>query len=1480
MNTIYNVVWNSTTNTWVVASELATGRKKKSSTNKGAAAAVAAVVVATGMVSLTMPGAASAATAGVGGLQFCSPSGNDPYAGYTRAYGIYVTGGMEYGCTPGGSNASAAFSLNNAADTYGGGGFNMATARVTGYKDGTLELKGTNIKFIGDVTFDGKTSVPYFHANSTGADSMAQGGDSVAVGVAANAKGTSAIAIGSSAKTEGDWSIAAGNASSAKASGDVALGASASANGGGQWATAIGTQAQATATQSTAIGGSAKATHHYSVALGQASTTDRINSVSVGNASWQRQVTFVAKGTADTDAVNISQLKGVTRAIGGGAGVNADGSIKAPSYTIQGQAGIADVGTALGKLDAATSANTTAINNINNGGGGGGSNKYFHANSSLADSVATGSNSVAVGGAASAKGTSGIAIGSSASAEGDWTFAGGNAAVAKTAGDTALGASSLANGAGTYATALGVNAQATATKSTAVGANAKAAHHYSVALGQEATTDRINSVSVGNASWQRQVTFVAKGTADTDAVNVSQLKGVTTAIGGGAGVNTDGTIKAPDYVIGGSTVHTVGDAITNIDGRITNVFNGKAGLVQQSAAGANLTVGKDTDGAAVDFTAKAGTTRQLKGVTAGVADTDGVNVKQLNDKLASLPGGSPNAVVYDDASHTLVTLNKGGAATRITNVADGKVEAGSKDAVTGGQLFNAVDGITNAVGEISPKLKYVKFGPSSAQEAAATGSDSVAIGGNAFANGSSALAMGLNSRAAADKAFAAGAGAVANADSALALGAGARAQGANSVALGAGSSVAASENWVVSIGGLTGKRRITNMADGIADSDGATVGQVNKAIDTAMTSKSRLLQATPRATTSSVPVDQLIVAGPTTLGGQIEAKGQNALAIGLNTHATADNAVAVGQNVTAVTKESVGVGQNVVINGERSVVIGSNVSAIADDAAVIGTGAAAEAVGGVAIGKSAAVLSTGTNSVAIGRDTQALAASTVVLGQGSTDDNRANTVSVGSTLGTAVKRQVINVARGTADTDAVNVSQLKGLASAVGGGAAVAADGSVTKPTITVGGNDYATVADAIGAVEAIAGTGDALGVAYDDASKAKVTLNKGAGAVTIANVKAGVADDEAVNVKQLKGAGLVGEDGKAAIAVTYDSDAKDSVTLGSAGKPVKLKNVANATEDDEAINLGQLKSAGLVGGEGSVLDAVTYDVGSNKASVSFGGTNGTVLNNVADGRIEANSRQAVNGGQIAAIKDALEGKITNIDNRVTKIEQNGGGGGSPAYINANGSGDSPKPASAGDTAGVAMGYDSNASGAGASAIGDHATAQGKDSVAVGNNASTSVGGDNSVALGNGSIADRANTVSVGSEGHERTISNVARGNRDNDVATVGQVNETVRDLSASANAYTDKMVNDVWTNLSEELDHSSRQANRGIAAAAALINVTPYVPGHTTVNAGVAGYRGETALGVGVSRWSENGRVNLNAGVSAAQGDEAIFRVGVGYIF
>ncbi|WP_408581693.1 hypothetical protein, partial [Burkholderia cenocepacia] len=64
--------------------------------------------------------------------------------------------------------------------------------------------------------------------------------------------------------------------------------------------------------------------------------------------------------------------------------------------------------------------------------------------------------------------------------------------------------------------------------------------------------------------------------------------------------------------------------------------------------------------------------------------------------------------------------------------------------------------------------------------------------------------------------------------------------------------------------------------------------------------------------------------------------------------------------------------------------------------------------------------------------------------------------------------------------------------------------------------------------------TGESLAVVYDGNAKDTVTL-KGADGTTLSNVKAGVADMDAVNVSQLKGSGLIGDDGKAIAAVTYD---------------------------------------------------------------------------------------------------------------------------------------------------------------------------------------------------------------------------------------------------------------------------------------------------------------------------------------------------------
>jgi hypothetical protein len=533
---------------------------------------------------------------------------------------------------------------------------------------------------------------------------------------------------------------------------------------------------------------------------------------------------------ASTEAINGGQLfnvgQSIAAAFGGGATVNAAGTITAPSYaltnanTIAGTTGAAgDVGAgfgkvdaALGKLNTAITNNTTAVTNITNGAG----IKYFHTNSTQADSQATGAESVAIGGSAKAVGAASIALGNNAQ-----NVTGANNSVA-IGGDSKSGDKSvtIGNGADTstqaWSTAIGTNAKSTGMQGVALGSGTQASAANAVALGTNSVGDRTNAVSVGSSSLQRQIIQVARGTVDTDAVNVSQLKGVTAALGGGAGVDAAGAVIAPSYAltnantIGGTTgaagnvgagfdkvdaaLGTLGTSVTNLDGRmtknegdistlntnvstldgrvttvegsVTNLTNqlssGTVGLVQQSAAGANLTVGKDTDGAAVDF---AGTTgaRKLLNVadgTVAAGSKEAVNGGQLsatNDRVTAAEG---NITTLQGDVTTLdqrVTTNEGdistldgrvttveGSVTNITNqlnsgtvglvqqstaganltvgkdtdgaavdfagttgarkllnVADGTVAAGSKEAVNGGQLSATNDRVTAAEGNIT-----------------------------------------------------------------------------------------------------------------------------------------------------------------------------------------------------------------------------------------------------------------------------------------------------------------------------------------------------------------------------------------------------------------------------------------------------------------------------------------------------------------------------------------------------------------------------------------------------------------------------------------------------------------------------------------------------------------------------------------------------------------------------------------------------------
>jgi autotransporter adhesin len=93
----------------------------------------------------------------------------------------------------------------------------------------------------------------------------------------------------------------------------------------------------------------------------------------------------------------------------------------------------------------------------------------------------------------------------------------------------------------------------------------------------------------------------------------------------------------------------------------------------------------------------AGNERQITNVAAGTQDTDAVNVAQLNDITGDLSDLEANAVAYEDESKDTLTL-EGADGTTVSNLADGAIAVGSKDAVNGGQLFGSLDSIATALG--------------------------------------------------------------------------------------------------------------------------------------------------------------------------------------------------------------------------------------------------------------------------------------------------------------------------------------------------------------------------------------------------------------------------------------------------------------------------------------------------------------------------------------------------------------------------------------------------------------------------------------------------------------------------------------------------------------------------------------------------------------------------------------------------------------
>ncbi|MCB6986780.1 YadA-like family protein [Escherichia coli] len=1344
MNKIFKVIWNPATGSYTVASETAKSRGKKSGRSK----LLISALVAGGML---------------------SSFGVQAQAGRDNGQGVNYGQGTGTGWVAIGEDAKA----NSFTDTGGG------SSTAVGYHS----------------TADGRWST------ALGAKTHSLGEASVALGINTTSAGERSLAIGASATSTGGFSIALGRY--ANSVGEFSIAQGDHAETGADDAIAFGRESKALGIMSIALGATANASKEYAMALGASSAASAANAIAVGR---------------NSAAAGVDSL-------------------------------------AFGRLSAANAANAIAMG----------------AESKAAE------NATAVGTNAEANGLNSIALGSGSIADVDNTIALGNQSQAVAAGAIAIGQGNKADGAnaialgngsitgGVNAIALGQGSYAGLENGTAIGAQASAQGKNSVALGAGSVATDADTVSVGNTTAQRQIVNMAAGdisTTSTDAINGSQLyaisKSVADNLGGGATVNAQGVVTSPNYRLKSGIFGTVGDALTGLDNNTLQWDSLKKAYSAAHGTDTTSTITNVKDGAISDTSKDAVNGSQLKTTNDNVATNTAnitTNTNSINTLTDSVGDLKDDALLWNGTAFSAAHGTE--ATSKITNVKDGDLTAGSTDAVNGSQLKTTNDNVatnTTNITNLTDSVGDLK-------------DDALLWNGTAFsaAHGTDATSKITNVK---DGDLTAGSTDAVN---------GSQLKTTNDA-------VAANTTNIA-----TNTTNITNLTDAV-DSLGddsllwnATAGAFSAAHGTDATSKITN-----------------VTAGDLTAGSTDAVNGSQ---LKTTNDAVAANTTNIATNTTNITNLTDAVDSL----GDDSLLWNATAGAFS---AAHGTDATSK-ITNVNDGDLTAGSTDAVNGSQLKTTNDAVAANTTNIATNTTnitnltdavdslgDDSLLWNATAGAfsakhgTNGTDSK--ITNLLAGTVSsdsTDAINGSQLYGLAdsftSYLGGGADISDAGVLTGPTYTIGGTDYNNVGDALAAINTSFSTslGDAL--LWDATAKGgDGAFSAGRGKDNTASIITNVADgaisstsSDAINGSQLYdtskyiadtlgGDAEVNADGTITAptyaiaggsysnvgdaleaidttlddALLWDATANGGNGAFSAGRGVDktasvITNVADgaiSSTSSDAINGSQLYTtnkyiADALGGDaevnadgsitapsytianaeynnvGDALDALDdnallWDATANDGAGAYNASHdgkASIITNVADGNIGEGSTDAINGSQLFNTNMLIQ-QNSEIINQLagntseTYIEDNGAG---INYVRTNDNG-------------LAF-NDASASGIGATAVGYNAVASGESSVAIGQGSSSTV--DTGIALGSSSVSSRVivkgsrdtsvseegvvigydttdgellGALSIGDDGKYRQIINVADGSEAHDAVTVRQLQNAIGAVATTPTKY------------------------------------------------------------------------------------------------
>ncbi|EHW4644009.1 TPA: YadA-like family protein [Escherichia coli] len=1050
---------------------------------------------------------------------------------------------------------------------------------------------------------------------------------------------------------------------------------------------------------------------------------------------------------------------------------------------------------------------------------------------------AQGVNSIALGNASQASGYSSLAIGELSETGAENAIALGKLSNASKINSIALGSNSTASGEGSVA--LGENSFAGGINSLALGSQSNANGDNAVALGVGSVAAQDNTVSVGNSTTQRKITNMAAGqirNGSTEAINGSQLYGLSDSVaarlGGGAGVNEDGSINAPSYKLKSNIYNNVGDALLGIDNdtlhwdKTNKAFsasylakNADGSLKERSDQNKIINVAKGTisatstdvvngsqlydlqqdallwNGTAFSAAHGSDTTSKITNVAKGTVSatsTDVVNGSQLYDL-------QQDALLWNGTAFSAAHGTE--ATSKITNVEDGTISDTSKDAVNGSQLKETKDDVATNTANIADNTADIATNTTNIADNTAdiaTNTTDIATNTANIADNTTDIATNTANIATNTTDIATNTANIAD----------------NTADIATNTTDIATNTANIADNTANIATNTTDIATNTADiaTNASSITTLNADVDTL--EKDALLwngtAFSAKHGTEATSKITNVTAGDLTAGSTDAVNGSQLKTTNDNVSTNTTNITNLTDSVgdlkddsllwnkaagafsaahgTDTTSKITNVRAGSVSKNSTDAINGSQLYGVADSFTSYLGGGADISDTGVLTGSTYTIGDTDYTNVG-----DALAAINTSfsssLGDALLWDATAGKFSAkhGINNDPSVITDVANGAVSSTSSDAINGSQLYGvsdyIADALGGNAVVNADGSITTPTYAIAGGSYDNVGDAL----------EAIDTTLDDALLWDETANGGNGAFSAAHGKD-------------KTASVITNVANGAVSAT-SSDAINGSQLYSTNK-----YIADALGGDAEVNADGTITAPTYtiantdyNNVGEALDALDnnallWDATANNGAGAYSASHdgkASIITNVADGNIGEDSTDAINGSQLNATNMMIQQNSEIINQLAGDTSKNyiGDNGAGINYVRTNDSG-------------LAF-NDASAAGIGSTAVGYNTVAKGDSSVAIGHGSNSIV--ETSIALGSESVSSRLivkgsrNTrvtengveigydttdgellgaLSIGDDGKYRQIINVADGSEAHDAVTVRQLQNAIGAVATTPTKY------------------------------------------------------------------------------------------------